>query len=246
MKVLGQLSSASADFPFALSNQGFSSIPGSETSAMAQFNRAIAARVEIYRGNSGAALSELNSSFMDLAGDLNMGAYYSYGGTTGNDQPNPLFYVPGVDNYLAHPSWAANAATGDARLSKATPVDEITLDGLTGDRQVTLYASNTAPAIIIRNEELILIYAEANISANSGEAVNAINIVRNAAGIGDYSGGTDSASLMDEILNQRRYSLFGEGHRWIDLRRTNRLGEIPLDRDGDKVHIQFPRPASEG
>ena len=98
---------------------------------------------------------------------------------------------------------------------------------------------------MIRNEELILIYAEANIGSNNDEAINAINIIRNAAGIGDYTGGTGSAELLDEVLYQRRYSLFGEGHRWIDLRRTGNLGRIALDRDGDIVHTQFPRPASE-
>ena len=73
-----------------------------------------------------------------------------------------------------------------------------------------------------------------------------MNIVRNAAGIGDYEGATSNAALVDEILYQRRYSLFGEGHRWIDLRRYDRLGEIPIDREGDQVHVQFPRPANEG
>ncbi len=241
----GQLTSASDDFLFNISG-GFSSIPGTETEAFARFNRALAARLELYRGNKSAALTELGNSFLDLNGSMDMGAYYSYGGATGADMTNPLFYVPGVDNYLAHETWVNDAIAGDARLSKATDLGTaVELDGLKGTHQVTLYASNTAPAIIIRNEELILIHAEANVGSNNNEAVNAINVVRNAAGIGDYTGGTDDASLMDEILYQRRYSLFGEGHRWIDLRRTNRLSEIPLDRAGDKVHTSFPRPASE-
>ncbi|MEM9824129.1 MAG: RagB/SusD family nutrient uptake outer membrane protein, partial [Bacteroidota bacterium] len=95
------------------------------------------------------------------------------------------------------------------------------------------------------NEELILIYAEANIGSNNAEAVNAINVIRNAAGIGDYTGATSDAALVDEVLYQRRYSLFGEAHRWIDARRYDRLDELPLDRSLDKVHVQFPRPESE-
>ena len=171
-----QLSSASDDFPFALSADGFSSIPGTQAEAMAQFNRGIAARVALYSGKRPDALTELSRSFMDLEGGMDMGAYYAYGGATGNDQTNPLFYIPNTDN---------------------------------------------------------------------DEAVAAINVVRDAAGIGDYTGDTDDASLVDEVLYQRRYSLWGEGHRWIDLRRYDRLDEIPLDRAGDKVHTQFPRPASE-
>ena len=239
-----QLSGTQEDMPFSVA--GYGSIPATETEAVAQFNRAIAARVALYQGNNSAAQTALNNSFMDLGGDMNIGAYYAFGGAMGNDLPNPLFYVPGVDNYMAHMSFVDDAETGDQRLSKVTDTGTaITLDGLSSPYLVSLYGSNSTPASMIRNEELILIYAESQIGSNNDEAVRAINIVRNAAGLGDYAGGTDSASLVDQILHERRYSLFGEGHRWIDMRRYNRLGELPLDRSGDKVHVQFPRPASE-
>lgn len=239
-----QLSGAQEDLIFNLA--GFSTIPGSDTEALAQFNRAVAARVQLYLGNNAGALSALNSSFMDLGGDLDVGAYYQFGGATGNDLPNPLFYVPGVDNYLAHMTWVQDAEEGDGRLNKVTDVGmTITLDGLSSPYMVSIYPSNSSPASMIRNEELILIYAESQIGSNNAEAVRAINIIRNAAGLPDYSGATDANALIDQVLQERRYSLFGEGHRWIDLRRFNRLDEIPLDREGDTVHTQFPRPASE-
>lgn len=239
-----QLNGKSEDYVFNL--VGFSSIPGSEVEAMAQFNRAIAARVALYMNDNSQALSILNNSFLDLDGDLDMGAYYAFGGATGNDIINPLFYVPGVDNYMAHPSFVEDAEEGDNRLNKVVDTgEEIAIDGLSSPFLVSLYESNTAPVPMIRNEELILIYAEANIGSDNDEAVRAINIIRNAAGLDDYDGDTSDDALVDEILMQRRYSLFGEGHRWIDLRRYDRLDELPLDREGDKVHIQFPRPASE-
>jgi len=241
----GQLSGANEEVIFNLF--GFESIAGSDTEALAQFNRAITARVELYAGNKSGALSELNQSFFDLDGDLDDGAYYSFGGATGTDAANPLFYVPGVDNYMAHETWVDEAEAGDTRV--AAKVEDtgaaIAIDGLSSPYLVTIYESNTAPVGMIRNEELILIYAEANIGSDNAAAVTAINVIRNAAGLGDYTGATDDAALLDEVLMQRRYSLFGEGHRWIDLRRYNRLDELPLDRAGDKVHIQFPRPASE-
>jgi len=240
----GQLNGTQEDLVFNLA--GFTSIPATDTEALAQFNRAVAARVALYQGNNSAAQTALNASFMDLGGDMNVGAYYAFGGAMGNDLPNPLFFVPGVDNYLAHATFVADAEAGDARLNKVTDIGTpITLDGLSSQFLVSLYASNSSPASMIRNEELILIYAESQIGSNNGEAVRAINIVRNAAGLGNYSGAMDNASLINQVLTERRYSLFGEGHRWIDLRRFNRLGELPLDRSGDKVHIQFPRPASE-
>lgn len=245
-----QLTGASANFPFAVANGMFSSIPGfddSQTAAVAKFNRGILARIEIQTGNKADAIKALGDSYMDMAGDLDAGGYYAFGGATGNDFGNPLFYVPGVDNYMAHPTWADEAEAGDTRIdAKTTAADLIELDGLSGDRLVSIYTSNTDDAIMQRNEELILIMAEARIGSDNDAAVNAINIVRGAAGLADYSGGMSDDDLVSEVLRQRRYSLFGEGHRWVDLRRYGRLDELPLDRAGDKVHVQFPRPANEG
>jgi len=102
----------------------------------------------------------------------------------------------------------------------------------------------------LRNEELILLYAEANISTNAGEAINALNIIRNAASLPAYSGSMMPDELTTEMLNQRRYSLYGEGHRWIDARRFNILDQLPIDRvdeDGnpDDVWTEFPIPLTE-
>jgi len=80
-----------------------------------------------------------------------------------------------------------------------------------------------------------------------GEAVAALNTIRNAAGLSDYSGAETSDALTDELLNQRRYSLWGEGHRMVDLRRYGRLNAdfVPIDREGDDVFTQFPIPLTE-
>jgi hypothetical protein len=53
-------------------------------------------------------------------------------------------------------------------------------------------------------------------------------------------------ALTDEMLQQRRYSLFFEGHRWIDLRRYNKIDELPVDRAGDDRWTAFPLPNTEG
>jgi hypothetical protein len=52
-------------------------------------------------------------------------------------------------------------------------------------------------------------------------------------------------ALITEMLNQRRYSLYFEGHRWIDMRRYNLLGQLPVDRPGDDVWSAFPLPVTE-
>jgi len=61
----------------------------------------------------------------------------------------------------------------------------------------------------------------------------------------NYSDAVTQPAIIDEMLNQKRYSLFGEGHRWIDMRRYNRLNTLPIDRPGDDVWEEFPRPATE-
>lgn len=209
-------------------------------------NRAIAARVALYQGDNAAVLALLDESFFDQNGPLERGMYYRFS-AAGNDQFNPLYNVPEQTFYIVHPTVISDAAADDDRVEDKTLQlpSPVTADGLTGDYQVVMFESNTSPAPIIRNEELILIYAEANVGTNNTAAVDAINIIRNEAEIGDYTGGTTDAELMNEILNQRRYSLFGEGHRWIDMRRMGRLNEIPTDRPGDVVHVQFPRPVLE-
>lgn len=235
--------SAGSSLAFNLSS-GFAGF--ATPSGMAEFANALKARVELYRGNDAAALSALDNSFMDLNGDLDLGVYHAFG-AAGNDILNPVFFVPGQDLYMAHPSFVTDAEAGDNRLSKVSDLGApVEIDDLSAQYQVQLYSSNVDPIAIIRNEELILIYAEANIGIDNSETVRALNIIRNAAGLPDYSGAMTDAALIDEVLMQRRYSLFGEGHRWIDLRRYDRLDELPLDRPGDQVFEQFPTPVSEG
>jgi hypothetical protein len=147
---------------------------------------------------------------------------------------------------VAHASFLADAEAGDTRTEKVVLRDtprEAT--GLVGTHDVWIYQSLLDNVPIIRNEELILLYAEANMGSNPSAAVNAINVIRNAAGLADYSGAQTPNALEDEILFQRRYSLFGESHRWIDMRRFGRLGELPNDRPGDAVPEAVPIPKDD-
>ncbi len=232
-------------FPFTLSS-GFAGYDTPGT--FLEFNRALAARVDLYRQDWSGAINALNESFFDMGGDFYDGVYYIFS-TAGGDQLNEMWYPLNSTGELrvAHPSYVTDIEAGDDRISKVTQRNDPAFqDDLTSEWDVTIYQSNTDPMPIIRNEELILIYAEANAQMdNTNEAVMAINTIRNAHGLSNYSGGMTTNELIDEILTQRRFSLFGEGHRWIDMRRYDRLDELPIDRDGDDVWVQFPRPASE-
>jgi hypothetical protein len=193
----------------------------------------------------------VGASFVDLNGDLSVGPKHIFS-TASGDILNPLFKAPGQsgDQIMVHPRITDDATAGDARLSKFRMTDgPYTLDGLTSNFESALYESATSPIDIIRNEELILIWAEANINTGDlADGVTGINIIRNAAGIGNYTGAQTEEALLDEIIYQRTYSLWGEGHQMFDLRRYGLLDSdyLPLDRVGDDVFTQFPIPLAEG
>lgn len=241
------LANSPADFDFSLSS-GFMNFD--TPSAFSGFNRALAARVALYEGDKAGVLSFLNDSFFNLNGSLTIGPAHVFG-ATGNDILNNQFHVLGQSGqeFMIHNSWVNDAEAGDSRVADKSFLltAPATFDGLSATHQIAIYKSNTDPVYLIRNEELILMYAEANIGTDNTEAVIAINVVRNEAGLPDYSGGTSDNELVEEVLRQRRYSLLGEGHRWIDLRRLNRLNAtyVPLDRTGDNIIDAFPTPFSE-
>ncbi len=253
-----QLSSAGTSFSFTLSS-GFDGFNTPAT--FSQFNRALRARVAVYMGDFQTALTALLASFLDPAGDLNRGVYHVYGAGLG-DILNPIFEVPTAPfiKFRAHPSFIADAEPGDLRVTSKTldrtadpTMTQVTfgVTGLSSAYAITFSSGATAPFPIIRNEELILLRAEANVGmGNFGLAEGDLNIVRAAAGLADYTG-TDGTNALDRLLHEKRYSLFVEGHRWVDMRRYGRLGDLPIDRSGDParaddvVHPRQPRPVDE-
>jgi hypothetical protein len=233
------LNTTGAAFPFTLSSGWRAPAAGMDFQTVAnfrRFNRAIAARVAMYQKDWAGVLTALNQSFMDLNGSLTMGPRFVFS-TAANDVSNTLFRT--VDNnndpYVVFNEVITEAEAGDTRVfGAAAKVGQRTTPrpsgAFTSTHEVRMYASNVAPAFIIKNEELILMYAEAKAQQNTattlGEAVTAINRIRTSYGLGVYAGPVTSTSLIDEILKQRRYSLFWEGHRWFDMRRYNRLADI--------------------
>ncbi|MBB6502188.1 RagB/SusD family nutrient uptake outer membrane protein [Pedobacter cryoconitis] len=246
------LTKGGTTLPFRLTS-GYA--PFSSPAGLAKVNRALAARTAVYQKDWQGALNDLNLSFFSLTGDLDLGPAHVYGAPP--EPFNPFFYVlnANVSNLpVVHPSFVQDALPGDARVAKkifvrTTPlintVGTVPLSSLYQDKR---WASNTSPVPYIRNEELVLIYAEA--SAQLGrfdDAVTAINRIRSSANLSPYSGEKNLDALITEILFQRRYSLWFEpaGHRWFDLRRYNRLNEIPVALDQGSVFTQLERPSSE-
>lgn len=63
---------------------------------------------------------------------------------------------------------------------------------------------------------------------NSSKAIEYLNKIRGRAGIGDYSGPTDTATLNKAILDERGRELFFENRRWYDLVRFYKGGTIDI------------------
>jgi len=237
------LASAQVSFPLTSGFLGFN-----DASGLQKVNRALAARVAVYREQWQQALDALDESFFDVNGDFSTGVYHVFG-TGSGDQLNPAFFPRNQngDVRLAHPTYATDIESGDNRIEKAVLRNEVaSFQGLSSNRDVWVYTSSTAPVPIIRNEELILIFAEANIQLdNLAEGRDALDVIRNAHGLANFSGPLTKDALIDEMLKQRRYSLLFEGHRWVDLRRYDRLSELPIDRPEDDVWDMFPLPVTE-
>lgn len=245
------LNAAGSDFAFNLSD-GFN---GFDTPAsFSKFNRAIAAVAAVYDNDGPSALTALSNSFFDLGGNLKIGPKHIYG-LGGGDQRNPSFRVPSTvdvpnngDQVIVHNSFINNAEAGDLRVTQKTGLrpNPTSLDGLNGTHEGRLYESSSSSIDIIRNEELILVYAEANIiSENLQKAEEALNVIRNSAGLPDYSGLKTKDALTTEMLKQRRYSLWFEGHRMFDLRRYGLSSTLPIDRPGDQIFNVWPIPQEE-
>jgi hypothetical protein len=245
------LAAGGTEFPFAL-GPGFAGFDA--PASFLTFNRALKARTQVYMAQYAAALTSLAASFINPSGSLTLGVYHAFGDGSGDTQ-NALF-DPDARAILAHPSIVTDAQNQpggqpDARLTaKVTTTDPRLVQGVPTDRRFTIYNSTTASIPIIRNEELILLRAEARwFTGDRLGAISDINLIRaNSGGLGPTTvtiASTDQ-EFITELLYNRRYSLLFEGgHRWIDTRRLNRQGDLPLALATHNRLPRFPFPEAE-
>src|SRR6185437_547891 len=213
------------------------------------------AKVEAYYATAGggaaawqACLKALQASFLNpnatTRAQLDAGVYDTYGAAP--DSPNGLTQATNTTLY-AHMSFQT-----DVELkSDGTPDNRYLAKIRTGlpaasgppNSNGPVSASSTIgfsiwPTVsssipIIRNEELILIRAEAELATgNKAGAIADINTVRvNSGGLPPttLTAGSPDDDILMGILYEKRYSLMMEGDRWFDMRRYNKLNLLPLD-----------------
>ena len=251
------LANAGTTFAFRLP-AGFAAFGFDTPASFLTVNRAIRAKLDVQIGDFATALTDLAGSFLDTSAPLSLGVYHTFS-TNSGDVLNPL-YDPTARQFYAHPSYATDAqlqvdgVTRDDRfVTKIRALAPFTRYGFAVSWTFQRYNSPSDPSPIIRNEELILLRAEANIGlGNTSAAIADINVVRTRSGllppISDpyVAVGNEPPTLLDELLYEKRYSLMWEnGDRWVDLRHYDKLATLPKDRPGDLIFPFLTLPANE-
>ena len=260
---------ASVSFPFPLP-PGYSGFD--QPATFARFVKALTAKANVLRATAGcgtacytAALTALAASFIDTtsAANLQSGVYFDFSNSP-NDQANDLSEpLNGVryfaDSAILYQRAQTNGNTTDLRLTSKTALatadapQSIPNVDITGTLKFTRYFTGGQPdpthAIpIIKNEELILLLAEAEYETGKTSAALAnLNFVRvNSGGLAPLAGFADNNAFISALLYEREFSLLWEqGTTWIDARRFNRLGTIPTGVTSGNVPAVMPIPAAE-
>lgn len=96
---------------------------------------------------------------------------------------------------------------------------------------------------VIRYADVLLMAAEAHAqNGDEGTALNLLNQVRQRVGLSDRS--SSGPALLEDIYQERRFELSGEGQRFFDLVRTGRAAERITGFQTGK-HELFPIPQVE-
>jgi hypothetical protein len=110
----------------------------------------------------------------------------------------------------------------------------------------------------LRYAEVLLVYAEAKNEASGPDqsVYNAINQVRNRAGLDNLTSGLSKEQMREKIRHERRIELAFEGQRYFDLKRWGIIGDVvptlpdppnstTTFRKWEDHFILFPIPQSE-
>lgn len=155
---------------------------------------------------------------------------------SGMNAPEGFLFVPlgtGRPSYSISKELWESFETGDLR--KGTWIREGTFAGqqyrIPYKYKIYLSATGISPTeynVVLRLAEQYLIRAEALAKQNrTEEAVDDINIIRARAGLPALVTTINKEQCLQAIEQERRTELFTEwGHRWIDLKRTNRADEV--------------------
>jgi len=218
-----------------------------------QVASAMLARVYLYlkdwKNAETQASSVISNANYTLVGNLNQVFLRASKETLWALQPVSQLYLNTIDaNYLiVNASYVISTQlplnnnlvkafeTGDARLTNwvgtfTTTTAPVTTYSYANKYKVASLSSTIAVTeypIVMRFAEQYLIRAEARAQQNnlSGAAAD-INMIRSRASLANTTASSQS-DMLDAIAHERQVELFSEwGHRWFDLKRTNKLDAV--------------------
>jgi hypothetical protein len=236
--------------------------------------KALQARVNLYLRNweaaeaaAEAALAETSAALVtaDSDGAALVSAWSAV------SHPESIFevtFTAGTDGAVTNSNASLQSLTDPSRAGfyDAVPTDDLIAAHEAGDARLALYedftvgtealqyitkytgtsAQDVDRAPVFRVSEMFLILAEARAEQNDASgALDALNTLRNARGLGDYSG----SDIVDQVYRERRVELAFEGHRFFDLKRRGL--DIPKPQQPFNVlpytdfRILAPLPQSE-
>ena len=268
------LDSANADFAAAgASTKVPFTLPGgyrtfgrdySVVSNLILLNRGLKGKVDLYRvldhqnpqpALAATAIAELTQALSGAApgavpvADFSKGPYYNFVPGGSENFANPL----SDDKIGLFPTLRDSVRVGDTRGSKivnrtATLAGQGLSTAITYSGAVPTAANQARPIAILRDEELVLLRAQAYVEAGNFAAASAdLNSVRTSYGLPPVVL-TNRTQAINEILYDKRFSLLFEGpQRLVDLRAYSRLNSTyyaPVFA-ADPYNKAFPIPKPE-
>jgi len=250
-------------FPFALPAGFTSNGDYSTPAAFALWNRGIKGKVEFYRGmdhqkpnvaSFATAVAALTQALGTLsASTLNNSVYYTYS-TAPGERESPFAGDAAVH---LNPMAGDSIQPGDLRASKIinTCTGLCSFSGVTTtfDMAYALAADPTnltRPYALLKNAEMVLLRAQAEIEAGQLAAATAdVNFVRtNQGGLPALPTFTSAVAGRAAVLYEKRYSFLFEGpQRFVDLRAYGFLNSTYLRKETstDIFQSTLPIPQAE-
>jgi hypothetical protein len=152
-------------------------------------------------------------------------------------------------NYALSQNLMTSFSSGDLR--RQNWITMVTFNGNSwyrADKYKSRTNNTTEYSIVFRLEEVYLLLAETLVQQNKlQEALPYINATRQRAALNALTGTPTQTILLDEILNENRREFFTEmGHRFLDLKRMNRLNSLVAVKPNWKsYHDRWPIPQQE-
>jgi hypothetical protein len=231
------------------------------------FNRGLKGKNDFYRAISrqspqpallATSIAELTQALGGAApgavpaSQLTVGPYYVFIPAGAEAAPNPISDARIGLNPLIKDSVQA----GDTRASKIVSRSQLTFTidprvttNITYVGAVASTANQSRPVGILRDEEIVLLRAQAEIEAGQFAAATAdINSVRTTYGLAAIPTISSATEGRSRVLYEKRYSLLFEGdQRLVDLRAYGYLREPYLRKElpTDPFNSAFPIPIAE-